>query len=115
MEIVSADIPALLGLYVLDHEDLVADKVFHSLSRWFSIDNIYGCKVYVDEWFIPMKRAKSYHLYVPMEISSLVQLTKTQFHKLNGLLFYLSLQNLFNFLKTFSLKDTAPETLRNLQ
>ncbi len=53
-DIVQADVPALLGMDILDSEQLDADAVLNLLARGTAINDKNNQIVYVDEWFIPL-------------------------------------------------------------
>lgn len=110
-DIVQADIPPLLGMDVLDREELVADTVFNRLARRSVSTQEDGATVYVDEWFISLVRSKSGHVYVPFNYASRNYFTRTQLEKLHQQFFHPSATRLFNLLKRARPEDATPETL----
>ena len=76
-DIGDADIPALLGMDVLDGEQFVADTVFHRLARRSAQKLQDGRQAYFDEWFIPLMTAKSRHVYVPIATASTIHFTES--------------------------------------
>lgn len=62
-DFVQADIPALIGMDVLDREHLIADTIFNRLDRCLAYPYEGGSQVYVDEWYIRLIRSSSWHLY----------------------------------------------------
>ena len=79
MDIVDADVPALLGMDVLDRECLAADKVQNHLIRKYSIGKGSGT-THLDEWSIPMTRSDSDHVYVEMDFETSVHFTRSQLY-----------------------------------
>ena len=110
----SADIPALLGMDVLDHESLMADTVGNRLTkRSVVLDNVFY--FYFDEWHMPLYRSKSGHVYVEMDCSTTVMFTRSQLGELHKQFFHPSSEKLFNLLKRARPEETTPETLQTLQ
>eukprot|EP00171_Calliarthron_tuberculosum_P004009 IDg4009t1 len=70
MDIVEADVPALLGMDVLDRENLTADTVLNRLVRRSAVCGKDGTEIYVDSWSVPMVRSESGHVYVHMEAAT---------------------------------------------
>ena len=74
LEVVSADVPALLGMDVLDAESLVADPCSNELKKRIVLQNIEGTdgtrldNVAVDKWSIPLTRYLG-HIYAPYGFS----------------------------------------------
>ncbi len=66
-DIVKVDVPALLGMHILEREQLVADTVFNRLARHAAIKDKDNRTVYVDEWFIPPVRSDSGHVFAPID------------------------------------------------
>ena len=98
VDVVKADIPALLGLDVLDREFLMADTVANRLTkRGVAQDN--GSCFYFDEWHVTLLRSKSGHVYVEMDCSTSMMFTKSQLTKLHKQFFHPSAEKLFNLLK----------------
>ena len=109
--LVNADIPALLGMDVLDRESLMADTVGNRLTkRSFVQDN--WSYFYFDEWHMPLYRSKSGHVYVEMNCSTIVMFTRSQLGKLHKQFFHPSLEKLFNLLKRARPEETTPETFQ---
>lgn len=108
---VYAYIPFLLGLDVLGREELVAVTVFHRLARnsVLETEKGNGFNIYVDDCFIPIKRARSNYCYVLMEISTHVYFTTAQLHRLNRQLYHPSPQQMINLLKKSKLEKQLPK------
>eukprot|EP00171_Calliarthron_tuberculosum_P005792 IDg5792t1 len=100
---------------VLDREQLVADTVFNRLAR----RSVHTCEgnrqVYVDEWYIPLIRSSSRHVYVPLHRESQTLFTRSQLFKLHRQFFHPSAGKLFNLLKRARSEHATPETLAILQ
>ncbi len=62
-DVVQADVPALLGMDILDREQLVADTVFNRLARRAAIKDKDSRTVYVADWFIPLVRSDIGHVF----------------------------------------------------
>ncbi len=113
MGIVAADVTALLGTDVLDRELLVPDTVMNRLAKRTVLEGMDGHHIYSDNWFVPMYRAPSSHVYVYMDLSATVHFTRTQLSKLHQQFFHPFAQKLFNFLRRERPDDATPETLRS--
>lgn len=114
MDVVNADIPALLGLDVLDREALMADTVANRLTKRCLAQNEGSC-FYFDDWHVPLLRSKSGHVYVAMECSASVMFTRSQLSKLHKQFFHPSAEKLFNLLKKARPEESTAETLEILQ
>eukprot|EP00171_Calliarthron_tuberculosum_P023610 IDg23610t1 len=66
-DIVLADVPALLGMDILDREELIADTVFNKLARREQVPCKDGTVAYVDVWSMPLERSRSGHVYLSVE------------------------------------------------
>lgn len=107
LDIVEPEIPALLGMNVLDRHRLVADTVFHRLARRSACELEDGRMTYIDERFIPLIRAPSRDVYVPFDKGA-------QLHKLHRQFFHPSAGKLFNLLRKARPEHATPETLKIL-
>ena len=114
-DIVQADVPALLGMDVLDREELVADTVFHRLAHRAAYDIEDGRKMYVDFWFIPLKRSISRHVYAPVDPGIRTNFTRAQLHKLHRQFYHPSADKLFNLLLKARPEQATTETLEILK
>ena len=81
-DIVQADVPALLGMDILDREELVADTVFNRLAHRTAFDIEGDGRVYIYEWFVPLVRSASRHVYIPIQTVFKTNFTRAQLHKL---------------------------------
>ncbi len=82
LDIVSADIPALLGLDVLDSESLFADTVTYRLVKRVVTSERDEPLLYVDEWYMPLKRF-DHHVYAKMSFLRSIFVTRAQLDKLH--------------------------------
>lgn len=110
MDVVKADIPALLGLDMLDCESLLADTVANR-SKKRSISHANGFNSPLDEWHATPHRSKCGHIYVDMDCSPSVMFK----NNLHQQFFHPSAEKLFNLLKRARLEDTSSETLEILR
>ena len=114
MDVVNADIPALLGMDILDRESLIADTVANRLTKR-SVVHDNGSYFYFDEWYMPLFRSKSGHVYVEIDCSTTVMFTRSQLGKLHKQFFHPSGEKLFNLLKRARPDEKTPERLETLQ
>ena len=114
MDVVNADIPALLGLDVRDREALMADTVANRLTRRSFVQNN-GSFLYLDEWHVPLLRSESGHVYVEMDFPSSGMLTRSQLGKLHKQFFHPFAEKLFNLLKKARPEETTAGTVSILQ
>ena len=75
MDVVNADIHALIGLDVLDREALMADTVANRLTRRSLVQNN-ASFLYLDEWHVPLLCSESGHVYVEMDCPSSIMFTR---------------------------------------
>lgn len=57
LDVVEADIPALLGIYILDKESLSVCTVLNRLVKKLRHISKDGKEIYIDEWFITVYRS----------------------------------------------------------
>lgn len=104
-----ADVPALLGLDVLDCGSLMADTVANRLSkRKVALYNGSHYLFYV--WHVQLFQSQSGHVYVEMNFYTLVLFTRVQLGKLHKQFFHLLAEKLFNLLKRTKPEETSSET-----
>ena len=69
IDVVSAEFPALLGMNVLDSESLTPCTISNRLVHRQEIKRDGEESTFVEKWSIPLVRAKSNHLFAPIEFS----------------------------------------------
>ena len=115
IDIVSANIPPLLGLDVLDRENLTPDVAYNVLAKRRCIERHNASPIYVEEWAIPMTRAKTRHSYVPLRVQHKKFFTRTQLQRLHRQFFHPSADKLYKLLKRSRPDETTPETKKILE
>ena len=115
LDIVQADVPALLGLDILDKESLTPCTVSNRLYKRTRHTTDDGKEVFINEWYLPLTRSPSHHLYAPMDHPAPILFTRTQLGRLHRQFFHPSATKLFNLLKRSRPGDTTPETLKTLK
>lgn len=65
-DVVNSDIPARLGLDVLDRESLTVDNVATCLTNRVKLESEDAIVEYADAWSVPVRRSKSTHIYANM-------------------------------------------------
>ena len=101
VDVISADVPLLLGLDTLDREQLVADNV----------DNVLDSRRH--GWKLPLTR-KNGHMYLAWEPCSTL-FTRAELRRMHLHFFHPSARKLFNILKRARLVETTPETHKILK
>lgn len=117
MDIVPADVPALLGLGVLDANQLNVDTVFNLLAKRVRVDNEDGSVIYVDEWAVPLSSGKSRHAYVRIGNHNAVDIffTRSQLVRLHCDFLHPSVDKLFNLIRKARPEEASTETKRVLE
>ena len=115
LDVVQADIPALLGMDILDREGLIADTVAGRLTKRVRTQSKQGHEHYVDEWSIPLYRSPSRHVYARMHFAFTTFFARSQLLKLHKQFFHPSAQKLFNLLRRARPEEATPETLAILE
>lgn len=117
LDVVSADIPALMGMDVLDRESLTPCTISNQLMKRILVgtDSKTGTPQFCDIWNVPLQRSKSQHLYAKMDLMASTYFTRTQLLKLHKQFYHPSAQKLFNLLKKARPQEASPETLRILK
>ena len=115
LDIVDADIPALLGLDVLDKESLVADTVTNLLTKRTLLRLQNGQHRYRDEWSIPLLRSRSRHVYAEMDFTPSTFFTRAQLTKIHRQFFHPSAEKLFKLLHRARPDEATPEALKILK
>lgn len=110
LDVISADVPELLGMDVMDNHSLTPCTMSNRLIRRKVLDNkIHSHSYTIGDWSVPLKRYEG-HLYAHMSIPFLTFFSKPQLLKLHRHFFHLSSENFYNLLKNARPEDTTPET-----
>ena len=115
LDVVRANIPALLGMDVLDREALIADTVAGRLTKRVKTKSKEGQEQFVDEWSVPLYRAPSRHVFARMHFAFATFFARSQLLKLHKQFFHPSAQKLFNLLCRARPEEATPETLSILE
>ncbi len=111
MDIVPVNRPALLGLDVLDAENLYADNVTDHLVHREVSSRSGDPLSFGDTWCVPIFR-KGGHLYSKMSFPLSAFYTTTQLQKLHKKFAHPSATNLYNLLKCTGLEALTPKHWR---
>ena len=115
LDVISADIPALLGMDVMDENSLTPCTVSNRFIKRTVVDHQNSSQSYVmDGWSVPLKRYEG-HLYAQMSLPVLTFFSTAQLQKLHRHLFHPSSEKLYKLLKKARLEDTTPETQKMLE
>lgn len=113
LDVVSADIPALLGMDLLDRESLTPCTVMNILVN--RVQDPENNTEYIYLWHVPLMRSNSGHLYAAMECSTPIYISKLQLIRLHRQFSHPSSEKLFNLLSRARPSDATPETRRVLE
>lgn len=97
-DVVTADVPALLELDVLDAYSLTADIISNRLVKKGIHRNRDGTVSFVEKWSVPLRRANGY-VYDDIAKDKQVFFTAEQLPKLHRKFVYPSASKLYNLLK----------------
>ena len=111
--VVTADIPSLLGMDLLDKESLTPCTVMNRLVKRLPDKN--SKDGYIDQWHVPLTHEISGHLYADIDCSVPMYITRLQLQRLNRQFAHPSATKLFNLLSRARPKDATPETRRILE
>ena len=114
LDVFKADIPALLGMDILDRESLTPDTVANRLPKRVTVSGSNGEQMYIDEWHIAMSCFASNHIYVPIR-STPDFFARSQLVKLHRNFFHPSAETLFNLLGRAQPEEATAGTLQTLQ
>ncbi len=114
MEIVTVDVPALLGLDVSDGEQLYACNVTNRLIHHEILSRPGERLRYKDTWRIPLKRHDS-ELYAPMNFRESAFYTTAQLRKLHLQFAHSSAGKMYNLLKNCGTEAVTAQTLQELE
>lgn len=96
-DVVSANVPTLIGLDVLDREILMADIVHNVLYKRVAFNIDRGDTIYVEEWETPLYRSGSGKLYVPTTLT-IINFTHAQIHRIHRNFFHPSSDKMYKLL-----------------
>ena len=114
MDIVSVDVPALLGLDVLDGEGLYADNVTNRLVHRQVISRPGELLFYKDRWSVPLVRHDN-HLCAKMRFPRSTFYTTAQLQKMHRQFAHPSAGKLYSLLKQAGLEAVDCSTLKQLE
>lgn len=114
LEVVSAPIPALLGLDVSNHHSQTADIGDNSLVMEFSHVSLDAKLVLVHEWSVPLTRADS-HVFFRFACSDCVFFTVNQLKKLQWLFIHPSANKLYKLLNKARFEEARQSILTALK
>lgn len=109
----NADIPALLGMDVMDRESLTPCTVTNRLVK--RVVDPQKPNGYLDQWHVPLARAKSRHLFAQMDCDTPVFITRVQLSRLHRQFSHPSADKLFKLLSRARPEDATAETKRILE
>lgn len=112
MDIVGADIPALLDMDIIDREALTPCTLTNRLAKRSKYTTRDGEEAFVDEWYIPLTRSKRNHLHVERFFPAKVLVTRARLQKLHRHLFHPSAQKLFNLIKSSRPEHATQATIK---
>lgn len=113
LDVVSADVPALLGLDILDSHHFVADTVSNRLVKRSIATMEDGQKYCIDDWSVPLIRAHA-HIYADMRFPVLTFFTKQELSKLHRQFCHPSSDKLLQLLKKGRPNDVDSDTKKIL-
>ena len=95
VEVVRADILALLGPEVLDHERLTPETAFNRAAKGHQHITAESKTEYIENWCIPTRRSRSRHSYIPLPVCVNKYFTRSQLYTLHCLFFHPSAEKLY--------------------
>ncbi len=110
LDIVSADIPALLGLDVLDDESPMVDTVTKPLWKRVITSDEDEPLTYIDLWHVKLTRYDN-HVYAAMSFPRNIFFTRTHLSKLHLQFKHPSATSLFNLLRRAHPDNLSSDTL----
>ena len=115
MDVVTADIPALLGMDLMDKESLTPCVVSNTFVKKSYQEMKDGTKKYVDDWSVPLFRSKSNHVYAKIEMPINAHFSRAQLVKIHRNMHHPTAKKLFNLLLKSRPEEATPDTLKVLQ
>lgn len=83
LDVVPADIPALLGMDILDRECLIAETVPSRLKKRKKYHDQARSPGYFDEWHVSFFRSRGNRVYAEMDCPTILRFTRSKLHKLH--------------------------------
>lgn len=114
LDVIPADMPALLGMKVLDRKCLAAETVASRLTK-VNYSNMTGSALYYDEWHKTLYRSKRRQVYAKMYFSADVMFTRFQLHKLHRQFSRPPPEKLFDLPHKSRPEESSPEIFTILQ
>ncbi len=111
LDIVSADVPALLDLDILDSESLFADTMTNRLVKRVVTSEPDEPLRYVDEWSVPLTRF-DHHVYAKMSFPRSIFCSRAQLNKLHRRFAHPAATRLYNLLRPFPARRDLGRKLR---
>lgn len=106
--VISADVPDMMGMYVLDQHSLTPYTVSSRLIKTIIVehgDNSYA----IYDWHVHLTRSDG-HLNARYSVPALKMFTTQQLTKLHRQFFHPSSEKRYNLLRKVRPEDTTPET-----
>lgn len=110
LDVVTANVPALLGLDAMDGHCLTPCTVSNTLVK-----RVVKNGKPVDLWSVKLIRAHSQHLYAPLQLPNITNFTRVQLQKLHRQFFHPSPDKLFNLIKKARPEHATTETRAALE
>lgn len=111
LDIVETDIPALLGMDIMDKEGLTPCLISNRLAKRGRLKTVQGREVFVDDCYCPIIRSRTNHLYTELRLPLTTVFTRAQFTKMHRNFFHPSASKLFNLIKTARPENATKHTL----
>lgn len=114
LDVIAIDIPALLGLDVMDELSLTPDTVTNRLVKRIIVgDDEQGDPCAIDEWSVPLIRTHG-HIYALMGFPQLTFFSDSQLEKMHRQFRHASPDKLYKLLKRARPEEVSSETLQTL-
>ena len=114
VDVVRPDVPALLGLDVLDSHSLIPDTVMDRLTKRIMFSNDDGSKGYIDLWSVPIRRYGG-HAFVRMSGPARVNFTRAHLRSLHRNFSHPSAEKLYQLIKKARPEYATAETMNTLK
>lgn len=114
LDVISAEIPALLGLDILDCHSMYIDTVQNLLVKCTVLKSDNSKSHILKDWNVPVHRHNG-HVYADMSTPVITFFNRQQLVKLHRQFCHPSADKLYRLLKRGRPNDTTPETLKILE